>query len=120
MWDTSNVALCCRCGWKDHSYEYYDRDPSRYTCLVPVNGREYQTDLSCESPSMAQENAAMRAFMVGRNFSVNGSMLARNGIVRGLSANDSGRRKKSRHLAPSHRCQRPKYHLNSSTTAAFE
>jgi len=79
-------------------YECY-RDRSGYTCLVLVNGREYQTDLTYESAPAAQENAAMRAFMVCRNFSVNGGMLARNGIVQGLPADEhqSRRRKTSRH-----------------------
>ncbi|KAK0638836.1 hypothetical protein B0T16DRAFT_232999 [Cercophora newfieldiana] len=46
-------------------YECY-RDPNNdYTCLVLVNGREYQTDLSYESGGLAQENAAMRAFNYG-------------------------------------------------------
>ena len=57
-----------------------------------MNGREYHTNIAYESNSLAQENAAMRAFMVCRNFSVNGA----------LPANDSGRRKKSRHALSSH------------------
>ena len=72
-------------------YECY-RDPIGYTCLVLVNGREYQTDLAYESDVLAQENAAMRAFMVCRNFSVNGGMLARNGIVQGLPADETNRK----------------------------
>jgi hypothetical protein len=51
---------------------------------VLVNGREYLTDVEYESDGLAQENAAMRAFMVCRNFSINGGMLARNGVVQGL------------------------------------
>ncbi|KAI0115606.1 hypothetical protein GGR51DRAFT_503546 [Nemania sp. FL0031] len=94
-------SLCRRCGWEPPSYECY-RDPSGYTCLVLVNGREYQTDLVYESSSLAQENAAMRAFMICRNFSVNGGMLARNGIVQAPPVNDSSRRKKSRHTSTSH------------------
>lgn len=119
------IGLCRRRGWQDPSYECY-RDPSGYTCLVLVNGREYQTDLAYESNSLAQENAAMRAFMVCRNFSVNGGMLARNGIVQGLPANDSGKRKKSRHAsashAPSHRESRHSRcgHSSSSSTVSFE
>ena len=83
-------------------YECF-RDMNGYTCLVLVNGREYQTDLSYESDSLAQENAAMRAFMVCRNFSVNGGMLARNGIVQGLPADEAGRRhrKGSKHSSSS-------------------
>ncbi|KAI2636710.1 hypothetical protein GGS21DRAFT_42526 [Xylaria nigripes] len=121
-------SLCRRRGWQDPSYECY-RDPSGYTCLVLVNGREYQTDLAYESNSLAQENAAMRAFMVCRNFSVNGGMLARNGIVQGLPANDAGRRKKSRHASTSHahdhehresrHCHRSG-HSSSSSTVSFE
>ncbi|KAI2628826.1 hypothetical protein GGR54DRAFT_636540 [Hypoxylon sp. NC1633] len=117
--------LCRRRGWRDPSYECY-RDPSGYTCLVLVNGREYQTDLAYESDHLAQENAAMRAFMVCRNFSVNGGMLARNGIVQGLPANDSGRRKKSRHASSGHghsqkeSRHRSGHHSSSSSTASFE
>ncbi|KAI0112459.1 hypothetical protein GGR51DRAFT_547029 [Nemania sp. FL0031] len=125
-------SLCRRRGWQDPSYECY-RDPSGYTCLVLVNGREYQTDLAYESNSLAQENAAMRAFMVCRNFSVNGGMLARNGIVQGLPANDSSRRKKSRHASTSHghshthghshshrESRHRSGHSSSSSTVSFE
>ncbi|KAG6016903.1 hypothetical protein E4U43_002780 [Claviceps pusilla] len=116
-------SLCRRRGWTDPSYECY-RDHSGYTCLVLVNGREYQTDLSYESDVLAQENAAMRAFMVCRNFSVNGGMLARNGIVQGMPAtSDPGRRRKSRH-APRDSSQshgrRSGTHSSSSSTASFE
>ncbi|KAI0152640.1 hypothetical protein GGR57DRAFT_166075 [Xylariaceae sp. FL1272] len=122
-------SLCRRRGWQDPSYECY-RDPSGYTCLVLVNGREYQTDLAYESNALAQENAAMRAFMVCRNFSVNGGMLARNGIVQGLPANDSSRRsKKAHHSSSSHRNghrdsrhshRSSGHHSSSSSTASFE
>ncbi|PHH55703.1 hypothetical protein CFIMG_000318RA [Ceratocystis fimbriata CBS 114723] len=78
-------SLCRRRGWSDPVYDPY-LSASGYTCLVLVNGRKYQTDLAYESEQLAQENAAMRAFMVCRNFSVNGGMLARNGIVQGLPA----------------------------------
>ncbi|KAI6709331.1 hypothetical protein JHW43_008145 [Diplocarpon mali] len=88
--------LCRRRGWRDPLYETY-KSSSGFTCLVLVNGREYQTDLAYESDGLAQENAAMRAFMVCRNFSVNGGMLARNGVVQGLPASESsGRHKRSR------------------------
>jgi hypothetical protein len=67
----------------------------------------------------------MRAFMVCRNFSVNGGMLARNGIVQGLPANDSGKRKKSRHASSSHthresRRSHGSGHSSSSSTVSFE
>jgi hypothetical protein len=46
--------------------------------------REYQTDVAYESECLAQENAAMRAYMVVRQFSVDSGMLAQYGIVQGL------------------------------------
>lgn len=36
-----------------------------------VNNREYQTDEECASETQARENAAMRAYLICRNFSVN-------------------------------------------------
>ncbi|KAK4148827.1 hypothetical protein C8A00DRAFT_19409, partial [Chaetomidium leptoderma] len=83
-----SVGLCWRRGWGEPIYKCY-RNTGGYTCHVMVNGRRYQTDLAYESDGLAQENAAMRAFMVCRNFSVNGGMLARNGIVQGLPADKS-------------------------------
>ena len=103
-------------------YECF-RDCNGYTCLVLVNGREYQTDLSYESDSLAQENAAMRAFMVCQNFSVNGGMLARNGIVQGLPADESNRRhRRGRKTSSSHgkSSRRSGHHSSSSSTASFE
>ncbi|CZS95422.1 uncharacterized protein RAG0_05067 [Rhynchosporium agropyri] len=94
-------SLCRRRGWRDPLYETY-RSSSGFTCLVLVNGREYQTDLAYESDGLAQENAAMRAFMVCRNFSVNGGMLARNGVVQGLPANESSSRHRKSRGARSH------------------
>ncbi|CEJ91172.1 hypothetical protein VHEMI06903 [[Torrubiella] hemipterigena] len=112
-------SLCRRRGWTDPAYECY-QDPSGYTCLVLVNGREYQTDLAYQSNVLAQENAAMRAFMVCRNFSVNGGMLARNGVVQGLPATpDSSRRRKSQQSADRHG-RRSGNHSSSSSTASFE
>ncbi len=61
--------------------------------MVLVNGREYQTDIAYKSDFLAQENAAMRAYMVCRNFSVNGGMLAKNGVIQGLPADTSKRKK---------------------------
>ncbi|KAM3551895.1 hypothetical protein MY1884_007488 [Beauveria asiatica] len=119
-------SLCRRRGWIDPSYECY-RDPNGFTCLVLVNGRAYQTDLAYASDSLAQENAAMRAFMVCRNFSVNGGMLARNGIVQGLpAAPESSRRRKSRHSSaresPDHNSggRRSGHHSSSSSTSSFD
>ena len=120
------AGLCRRRGWQDPMYECY-RDVSGYTCLVLVNGREYQTDLAYESDGLAQENAAMRAFMVCRNFSVNGGMLARNGIVQGLPTDQGGRtskhRKGSRHHSSSHHSHsysRRSGHSSSSSTTTLD
>ncbi|KAK0385322.1 hypothetical protein NLU13_7798 [Sarocladium strictum] len=112
-------SLCRRRGWTDPSYECY-RDPAGFTCLVLVNGREYQTDLAYASDTLAQENAAMRAFMVCRNFSVNGGMLARNGIVQGLPANDTGRHRRSRHGSGDRNGRRSGNHSSSSSTTSFD
>ncbi|EFX02670.1 hypothetical protein CMQ_2599 [Grosmannia clavigera kw1407] len=118
-------SLCRRRGWRDPMYECY-QDHNGFTCLVLVNGREYQTDLAYESDMLAQENAAMRAFMVCRNFSVNGGMLARNGIVQGLPADESnrkqrrGRQASSSHAKPSQNRRSSGTHSSSSSTASFE
>ncbi|OAQ96240.1 hypothetical protein LLEC1_02790 [Akanthomyces lecanii] len=118
-------SLCRRRGWTDPAYECY-RDPKGFTCHVLVNGREYQTDLAYASDILAQENAAMRAFMVCRNFSVNGGMLARNGIVQGLpAAPESSRRRKSRHTSSRDSSdhssgRRSGHHSSSSSTASFD
>ncbi|KAL8327121.1 hypothetical protein RB597_003441 [Gaeumannomyces tritici] len=139
-------SLCRRRGWTDPWYDC-SRSHSGYTCLVLVNGREYQTDLAYASDTLAQENAAMRAFMVCRNFSVNGGMLARNGIVQGLPADETSRTKHkssssgsrrqgggsgggssggSHHHSggssrgSSHRGSRSGNHSSSSSTASFE
>ena len=99
-----------------------------------VNNREYQTDLAYESDDLAQENAAMRAFMVCRNFSVNGGMLARNGIVQGLPVDETTRHKSSRrgsrHQSTSnhghghghghHRSRRSGHHSSSSSTTSLD
>ncbi|KAI1745266.1 hypothetical protein F4680DRAFT_401598 [Xylaria scruposa] len=118
-------SLCRRRGWQDPSYECH-RDPRGYTCLVLVNGRHYYTDTAHESESLAMENAAMRAFMVCRNPPANENMLARNGIVQGLPANDSSR-PKSRHASASHthgqthhRHTSRGYRGDSSTTSGYE
>jgi len=105
-------------------YELFN-DLNGYTCLVLVNGREYQTDLVYASDSLAQENAAMRAFMVCQNFSANGGMLARNGIVQGLPADESNRKHRRRRQASSSHGKgshgrRSGHHSSSSSTASFD
>ncbi|KAF7536553.1 hypothetical protein G7054_g4418 [Neopestalotiopsis clavispora] len=120
-------SLCRRRGWRDPTYECC-RDPGGYTCSVLVNGREYETDLAYECDDFARENAAMRAFMVCRNFSVNGGMLVRNGIVQGVPSGDSGKRMRSKKSRRRHSLSsgirtegnhRTSYHASSSSTAAF-
>ncbi|KAK3503456.1 hypothetical protein B0T13DRAFT_393480 [Neurospora crassa] len=119
-------SLCRRRGWHDPSYECY-RDGTGFTCLVLVNGREYQTDIPYQTHGLAQENAAMRAFMVCRNFSVNGGMLARNGIVQGLPADEakhksrrSSRPQTSSHYTHGHRTRHSGDDSSSSSTASVE
>ena len=65
--------------------------------MVRVNHREYQTDAICESELMARENAAMRAYMICRNFSVNDGMYPaghdHGGVLQGIPiAIGTGRR----------------------------
>lgn len=122
------AGLCRRRGWNDPTYDCI-RDSNGFTCLVLVNGRAYKTDLMYESGNLAQENAAMRAFMVCRSFSVNNGMLARNGIVQGLPADETTHkhRKASRGHQPAHHpghahsySHRSGNHSSSSSTASLE
>ncbi|KAI9367786.1 hypothetical protein BJX61DRAFT_275874 [Aspergillus egyptiacus] len=64
------ASLCRRRHWPEPLYESYT-SPTGYTCIVRVNNREYQTDVVCASETLARENAAMRAYLICRNFSVN-------------------------------------------------
>ncbi|KAI9744769.1 MAG: hypothetical protein M1818_001694 [Claussenomyces sp. TS43310] len=113
-------GLCKRRGWQDPLYECY-RTKNGYTCLVLVNGREYQTDLAYQHNELAQENAAMRAYMVCTNFSINGGMLARNGVVQGLPASENRvryrRRRDERARSSRHS---PNLSSSASSTASFE
>jgi hypothetical protein len=63
------MSLCRRRRWPDPLYESYPTS-NGYRCTVRVNHREYQTDASYESETLARENAAMRAYLLCRNFSV--------------------------------------------------
>jgi len=76
-------------------YESY-RTSSGYCCTVRVNHREYQTDTVYETESLARENAAMRAYLICRNFSVNDGMYPgglTNGVIQGLPVSTNpGRR----------------------------
>ncbi|KAL4788268.1 hypothetical protein BJX76DRAFT_315965 [Aspergillus varians] len=64
------ASLCRRRHWPEPLYESYT-SVAGYTCIVRVNNREYQTDVVCASETLAHENAAMRAYLICRNFSVN-------------------------------------------------
>ncbi|EGE04995.1 hypothetical protein TEQG_03839 [Trichophyton equinum CBS 127.97] len=61
---------------------------TRYTCVVRVNNREYQTDEVCQTELLAREKAAMRAYLICRNFSVNDGMYPaghdHGGVVQGI------------------------------------
>ena len=67
------AGLCRRRRWPDPLYEPFGC-PSGYTCVVRVNNREYQTDTIYATQTLAEENAAMRAYLICRNFSVNDGM----------------------------------------------
>ncbi|EED24476.1 conserved hypothetical protein [Talaromyces stipitatus ATCC 10500] len=67
------ASLCKRRHWSEPHYDSF-QSSTGYTCVVRVNNREYKTDSICESEVMARENAAMRAYLICRNFSVNDGM----------------------------------------------
>ncbi|KAJ5745179.1 hypothetical protein N7520_010361 [Penicillium odoratum] len=68
------ASLCRRRHWHEPSYEAYTSQTG-FTCIVRVNNREYQTESVCESEVLARESAAMRAYLICRNFSVNDGMI---------------------------------------------
>ncbi|KAJ5959203.1 uncharacterized protein N7479_006353 [Penicillium vulpinum] len=67
------TSLCRRRNWPEPIYNAYTSS-SGYTCTVRVNNREYQTDGICSNETLARESAAMRAYLICRNFSVNDGM----------------------------------------------
>ena len=81
------LGLCRRRQWPDPLYECYPTNTG-YTCVARVNNREYQTDTTYATSVLAQENAAMRAYLICRNFSVNDGMYpsghARGPVIQGL------------------------------------
>ncbi|KMU84631.1 hypothetical protein CIHG_02417 [Coccidioides immitis H538.4] len=90
------ASLCRRRRWPEPLYEPYG-GTSGFTCVVRVNNREYQTDTFCETEMRAREKAAMRAYLICRNFSVNDGMYPaghdHGGIVQGIPvAIGTGRR----------------------------
>ncbi|OJJ44077.1 hypothetical protein ASPZODRAFT_135528 [Penicilliopsis zonata CBS 506.65] len=82
------ASLCRRRRWPEPQYESYPSSAKGYTCIVRVNNREYQTDGVCESEGLAREHAAMRAYLICRNFSVNDGMYPvghdHGGVVQGI------------------------------------
>lgn len=87
MFPDTKPGLCRRRRWSEPRYESYSGSTG-YTCIVRVNNREYQTDVVCKSETLARENAAMRAYLICRNFSVNDGMYPvghdHGGIVQGI------------------------------------
>ena len=67
------AGLCRRRHWPEPLYDSAVYS-SGFACVVRVNNREYQTDTVYESQALAEENAAMRAYLICRNFSVNDGM----------------------------------------------
>ncbi|KAJ5466965.1 hypothetical protein N7475_004717 [Penicillium sp. IBT 31633x] len=83
------TSLCRRRNWPEPIYNAFSSG-SGYTCVVRVNNREYQTDSICASATLARESAAMRAYLICRNFSVNDGMYPaghdHGGVVQGMRA----------------------------------
>ncbi|KAB8256958.1 hypothetical protein BDV32DRAFT_128355 [Aspergillus pseudonomiae] len=81
------ASLCRRRRWPEPQFEVYE-GPTGYTCIVRVNNREYQTDTVYQNETLARENAAMRAYLICRNFSVNDGMYPaghdHGGVVQGM------------------------------------
>lgn len=96
---TIQTGLCRRRRWPEPSYEAY-ATTSGYTCVVRVHNREYQTDVTYESEILARESAAMRAYLICRNFSVNDGMYPaghdHGGVVQGIPVAIGTGRKSSR------------------------
>ena len=81
------TGLCDRRHWPSPHYGTYSSSAG-YGCVVTVNNREYQTDAYYPTEYLAKENAAMRAYLICRNFSVNDGMYPighdHGGIVQGI------------------------------------
>ncbi|KAJ5221495.1 uncharacterized protein N7469_010382 [Penicillium citrinum] len=93
------ASLCRRRRWPEPSYEAYT-STAGFTCVVRVNNREYQTDAVYGSETLARESAAMRAYLICRNFSVNDGMYPagtdHGGVVQGMPVAIGTGRKSSR------------------------
>ncbi|KAL8904876.1 MAG: hypothetical protein Q9171_006887 [Xanthocarpia ochracea] len=80
--DCQLPGLCKRRQWPQPHYESY-ATKAGYACVARVNNREYQTDTTYGSDLLARENAAMRAYLICRNFSVNDGMMYPSGHTKG-------------------------------------
>lgn len=67
---TLHPGVCQRRSWSEPIYEP-TRTRSGHYCKVVVNNREYSTDVPYETEELARDGAAMKAFMICRNFSSN-------------------------------------------------
>ena len=65
--------LCQRRQWPEPIYRLFPTGPG-WICVARVNNREYQTDTIHENERLAQENAAMRAYLICQNFSKSDGM----------------------------------------------
>ncbi|KAJ5923487.1 hypothetical protein N7454_008732 [Penicillium verhagenii] len=71
-------AFAAAAAGKSPPYEAYPSQTGSglgFTCIVRVNNREYQTESACASEVLARESAAMRAYLICRNFSVSDGMI---------------------------------------------
>ena len=71
--DALVTGVCNRRQWPEPFYEPYDT-PQGHFCKVRVNNREYSTDVPYSSEELARDGAAMKAFMICRQFSHNDGM----------------------------------------------
>ena len=68
-------SVCHRRQWPEPHYEQLTTTHGHgHLCKVRVNNREYQTDCPYQTPDLARDAAAMKAWMICRNFSHNDGM----------------------------------------------
>ncbi|KOS44267.1 hypothetical protein ACN38_g4808 [Penicillium nordicum] len=93
------TSLCRRRNWPEPIYNAYISNRG-YTCTVRVNNREYRADSICSNETLARESAAMRAYLICRNFSVNDGMYPagheHGGAVQGMRVAIGAGRKNAR------------------------
>ncbi|KAI9825206.1 MAG: hypothetical protein M1826_007063 [Phylliscum demangeonii] len=82
-------SLCHRRRWSEPRYELAQSASGYYSCTVRVNHREYQARRGRETEALAREDAAMTAYLICRNFSVNDGMCPAGhqpdgGVIQGL------------------------------------